>query len=54
MELITDHVRRDRAPEADAALLDELQAINGESAAYLARREMMTDADLYDEDGLPA
>ena len=54
VEFIEGGVRRVRAPLVNATLLDELQAISRESAAYLAGREMMTDADLYDDDGLPA
>jgi len=54
-EFIPDGVRRRRAvrPEA-SALYEDLRAISLRSAARLQGRVLMTDADLYDEDGLPA
>lgn len=54
-EFIVDGVRRHRRPPPDAEVLfRDLQAISRESAAALAGRELLGDADLYDEDGLPA
>jgi hypothetical protein len=35
-------------------LFCELQAVSKESAARLRGREVMSEEDLYDEDGLPA
>lgn len=53
-EFIPDGVRRRRAARPDArALYDDLRAISLRSAARLQDRELLTDADLYDEDGLP-
>ena len=53
-EFIPDGVRR-RTPRPDPrALYDDLRAISLRSAARLQGREVLTDADLYDEDGLPA
>lgn len=45
--------RRDAHSDADA-LYDDLRAISLRGAARLQGRELLTDADLYDEDGLPA
>lgn len=54
-EFIPDGVRRRRAARADASsLYEDLRAISLRSAARLQGRELLTDADLYDEDGLPA
>jgi hypothetical protein len=54
-EFIPDGVRRRSAPRPDArALYEDLRAISLRSAARLQGRELLTDADLYDEDGLPA
>lgn len=54
-EFIPDGVRRRRTrPDAQAALFDDLRAISLRSAARLQGRELLTDADLYDENGLPA
>jgi transcriptional regulator with XRE-family HTH domain len=55
-EFIPDGVRRRRAGRPDAATLyEDLRAISLRSAARLKDRELLlTDADLYDEDGLPA
>ncbi len=54
-EFIPDGVRRRRAARPDAsALYEDLRAISLRSAARLRGRELLTDADLYDEDGLPA
>lgn len=53
-EFIPDGVRRRRAARPDAAILyDDLRAISLRSAMRLKGRELLTDADLYDEDGLP-
>ena len=54
-EFIPDGVRRrSTRPDAQAALFDDLRAISLRSAARLQGRELLTDADLYDENGLPA
>ena len=54
-EFIRDGVRRRRTAQSDAsALYEDLHAISLRSAAGLQGREFLTDADLYDEDGLPA
>jgi len=52
-EFIADGVRR-RAARGDAReLYEDLRAISLRSAARLEGRELLTDADLYDADGLP-
>ena len=54
-EFIPDGVRRRRTARPDArALYEDLRAISLRSAARLQGRELLTDADLYDENGLPA
>ena len=54
-EFIPNGVRRRPAVEPDAGpLFQDLRAISLRSAARLQGRELLTDADLYDEDGLPA
>jgi transcriptional regulator with XRE-family HTH domain len=54
-EFIPDGVRRRRTARPEArALYEDLRAISLRSAARLQGRELLTDADLYDEDGLPA
>ena len=54
-EFIPDGVRRRPVARQDAgALLEDLRAISLRSAARLQGRELLTDADLYDADGLPA
>jgi transcriptional regulator with XRE-family HTH domain len=54
-EFIPDGVRCRRAARADTrALYDELRLISLHSAARLQGRELLKDADLYDENGLPA
>ena len=54
-EFIPDGVRRRRTERRDAgALFEDLRAISLRSAARLQGRELLTDADLYDENGLPA
>jgi transcriptional regulator with XRE-family HTH domain len=54
-EFIPDGVRRRQAARLDArTLYDDLRAISLRSAARLQGHEQLTDADLYDEDGLPA
>jgi transcriptional regulator with XRE-family HTH domain len=54
-EFIPDGVRRRRAARPDArSLYEDLRAISLRSAARLQGHELLTDADLYDEDGLPA
>jgi transcriptional regulator with XRE-family HTH domain len=55
-EFIADGVRRRRRvvrPDA-AKLFEELRAISLHSADRLRGSEQMTEADFYDEDGLPA
>jgi transcriptional regulator with XRE-family HTH domain len=54
-EFIPDGVRR-RRPVVPVArsLYDDLRAISLRSAARLQGRDLLTDADLYDDDGLPA
>ncbi len=54
-EFITDGVRRRPSARPNAAaLFEELRAISLRSAERLQGREVLTEADLYDEDGLPA
>jgi DNA-binding transcriptional regulator YiaG len=54
-EFIPDGVRRRPAARPDAgALFEDLRAISLRSAERLQGRELLTDADLYDEDGRPA
>jgi transcriptional regulator with XRE-family HTH domain len=54
-EFIPDGVRRRPAVRPDArTLYDDLRAISLRSAARLRGHEQRTDADLYDENGLPA
>jgi len=54
-EFIEHGVRRRQPPRPDAdALYRDLKAISRDSAARLTGHAVLTDADLYDEDGLPA
>ena len=53
-EFIPDGVRRRPARVDARALYEDLRAISLRSAARLRGRELLTDADLYDENGLPA
>jgi transcriptional regulator with XRE-family HTH domain len=54
-EFIPDGVRRRPSTRSDAGtLFDELRDISLRNAEQLQGRELLTDADLYDEDGLPA
>lgn len=54
-EFIPDGVRRRLAARPQAAtLFEDLRDISLRSAARLQGRELLTDADLYGEDGLPA
>jgi len=54
-EFIPGGIRRRTVAQADArARFDELRAISLRSAARLHDRELLPDADLYDENGLPA
>jgi len=54
-EFIPDGVRRRRSAKADVdTLCEDLRAISLRSAARLQGRDLLTDTDLYDEDGLPA
>jgi transcriptional regulator with XRE-family HTH domain len=54
-EFIPAGVRRRPTARPDArALFEDLRAISLRSAACLRGRELLTDADLYDENGLPA
>ena len=54
-EFIPDGVRRRHSirPGKDA-LFEDLRDISLQSAERLRGRELLTDGDLYDEDGLPA
>jgi transcriptional regulator with XRE-family HTH domain len=53
-EFIEDGVRRRRQQRRDRdALARDLREIAERSAAMLAGRPQLTDADLYDDDGLP-
>jgi len=47
-------VRRRRVPSADPTLFRDLEAISIESAGQLTGHILLTDDDLYGEDGLPA
>lgn len=54
-EFIHGGVRRRHAVAQDAAArFEDLRAISVRSAGRLQGQETLTDADLYDEDGLPA
>jgi transcriptional regulator with XRE-family HTH domain len=54
-EFVPDGVRRRRAARPDArALFEDLRAISLLSASRLQGHELLTDADLYDENSLPA
>ncbi|MGH7121462.1 MAG: helix-turn-helix domain-containing protein [Acetobacteraceae bacterium] len=54
-EFIPDGIRCRPASRADArARFNELRAISLRSATRLRGRALLTDADLYDENGLPA
>lgn len=54
-EFIPDGVRRRRKARPDPkTLYEELRAISLRSAARLEGREVLAEADLYDENGLPA
>jgi len=54
-EFIPNGVRRRPMVAPDAgSLFDDLRAISLHSAARLQDHERLTDADLYDEDGLPS
>jgi hypothetical protein len=53
--MIHDGVRRRRHGRPDThTLYEDLRAISLRSAARLQGREVLTDADLYDENGVPA
>lgn len=52
-EFIPGGVRRRMQPDA-AALFEDLRAISLRSVEVLADQEQLTEAELYDEDGLPA
>ncbi|HTV79110.1 MAG TPA: hypothetical protein VMF03_12680 [Steroidobacteraceae bacterium] len=55
VEFVADGVRRRAVVRPDARILyDDLRAISLRSAARLQGRALPTDADLYDENGLPA
>ncbi len=54
-EFIPNGIRWRRSNQADASTLyEDLRTISLRSAARLQGHELLTDADLYDEDGLPA
>ena len=52
-EFILGGVRRRTQPDA-GGLYQDLRTISLRSAEQLAGQDMLTEADLYDEDGLPA
>ena len=52
-EFIPDGVRRRAARPDTRALFEDLRALSLRSAARLCGRALLTDADLYDENGLP-
>lgn len=55
VEFIPNGVRKRLVIRHDAqALYDDLRAISLQSADQLQGRELLTDADLYDDNGLPA
>lgn len=53
-EFIADGVRRRPARPETASLYEDMRAISLWNAERLASRERLTEAELYDEDGLPA
>ena len=54
-EFIVDGVRRRPARRQDAdSLFEDLRDISLRSADRLSHHRLLTDADLYDEDGLPS
>ena len=54
-EFIPDGVRRRHGAQPDArSRYEDLRAISLRSAVRLQGRELLTEADLYDEGGLPA
>jgi len=53
-EFIPGGVRRRAAQPGARALYEDLRAISLRSATRLKGRALLTDADLYDENGLPA
>ncbi len=54
-EFIPDGVRRRPAPRPDSeSLYDDLRRISLRSAERQRGRDVLTEHDLYDEDGLPA
>jgi len=55
VEFVPGGVRRRPVSRPDArTLYEDLRAISLRSAAQLHDRQLLTDADLYDENGLPA
>ena len=52
-EFIDHGVRRRAAMPEHDALLSDLIKISRQSAARLSGQKLLTDADLYDQDGLP-
>ena len=54
VEFIEDGVRRRAAPAQAGCRYDRLLAISLASAEALTGRDLLTDDDLYDADGLPA
>lgn len=54
IEFIEDGIRtRQRLGAERAALFNALKAISARSAGKLRRRDLMSEADLYDDGGLP-
>lgn len=54
VEFIPDGIRRRRPARPGAASFEDLRAISLRSAEQLRGHAVLTDADLYDQDGLPA
>jgi transcriptional regulator with XRE-family HTH domain len=54
VEFIPDGVRRRTERAEQEALFHDLQAISTRSAARLRGQDVMSEADLYNKDGLPA
>jgi transcriptional regulator with XRE-family HTH domain len=52
-EFIPGGVRWRRGRQDEVSLYEDLRAISLRSAARLQDRDLLTDADLYDENGLP-
>lgn len=54
-EFITNGVRKREEPNDDAErLFQELRAVTRQHARFFKTQDILTDADLYDENGIPA